>query len=311
MPGKDDPDADVRRSMKVYRDFDQAQLDAQYNCRAMVPDTDAHVAEWTSLSRRAAADLKCRLDVAYGPTAAERLDIFPATGRSAPVLVFIHGGYWRAMDKVVHRFPALGFVPRGVALVTINYALAPSVRMDEIVRQARSAMAWVWRNATTFGGDPARVHVCGHSAGGHLSAMMLATDWPAFAPDLPPDLVKGGCPISGLYDLEPIRHTYLNADVRLDAAEVARNSPVRLAPRGAIWMAVTCGGLESAEFHRLQRELVAAWRRTGLAVTEVGSPRMHHFNVVTQLARPESPLAAAILRGILDGARTRGSSTSQ
>jgi arylformamidase len=267
----------------------------------MVPDTDAHVAEWTRLSRQAVSKFDGRLDVAYGPTAGERLDIFPAAAEGAPILVFIHGGYWRAMDKEVHRFPALGFVPKGVAVVSINYALAPSVRMDEIVRQARSAMAWVYRNARTFGADPARVHVCGHSAGGHLTAMMLATNWPGFAPDLPRDLVKGGCPISGLYDLEPIRHTYLNADVRLDAAEAARNSPVRLAPCGARWMVVTAGGLESAEFHRLQRELVAAWRPGGLVIREVESPGMHHFNVVTELARTDSPLVAVVASGILHG----------
>jgi arylformamidase len=285
--------------MKVYRDFDQTQLDGQYNCRAMVPDSDAHVAEWTRLSRDAAAQLECRLDLAYGPAPAEKLDIFPAASKPSPVLVFIHGGYWRAMDKDVHRFPALGFVRSGVSVVTINYALAPSVRMDEIVRQVRSAIAWVYRHARDFGGDPARIHVSGHSAGGHLTGMMLATDWPVFAPGLPADVIKGGCPISGLYDLEPIRHTYLNADVRLDAVEAARNSPLRLRPRGARWMAITAGGSESAEFHRLQRELVGAWRPAGLAVTEVNSPGMHHFNVVTQLARADSPLAAAVLRGIL------------
>ncbi len=284
--------------MKIYREFDQSQLDAQYNCRAMVPDTEAHVAGWADLSRQAVSQLENRLDVAYGPTPAEKLDIFPAASASAPVLVFVHGGYWRSMDKDVHRFPALGLVRSGVAVVTINYALAPMVRMDEIVRQVRSAIAWVYRHARDFGADPARVHVAGHSAGGHLTAMMLATDWPAFASDLPADLVKGGCPISGLYDLEPIRLTYLNADVRLDAAEAARNSPSRLRPHGARWMAITAGSLESTEFHRLQRELVAAWRPAGLSITEVGSPGMHHFNVVTQLAHPDSPLAAAVLRRI-------------
>jgi arylformamidase len=266
----------------------------------MVADTEAHIAEWTTLSREAVARLDCRLDVAYGPTPAERLDIFPARNvrGPAPILVFIHGGYWRAMDKDVHRFPALGFAPHGVALATVNYALAPGVSMDEIVRQCRSAVAWVYRHSATFGADAGRVHVSGHSAGGHLTAMMLATDWPAFAPDLPADLVKGGCPISGLYDLEPIRHTYLNADVRLDADMAARNSPVRLRPRGAGWMVVTAGSLESAEFHRLQKELVAAWRPAGLRVTEVDSPGMHHFNVVTQLARADSRLGAALLGAI-------------
>jgi arylformamidase len=285
--------------MAIYREYDQAALDAQYNCREMVPDFDDQIAQWVSQSKLAQTELSADLDVAYGPHDAERLDIYPAAEKNAPIMVFIHGGYWRAMDKVEHAFPALGFVPAGITLISINYALAPSVRLTEIVRQCRAAMIWVYRNAPFFDGDRSRIHVSGHSAGGHLTAMMLATDWAGLAPDMPVDLVKGGCPISGLYDLEPIRLTYLNADVRLDAGEAAENSPVSLEPRGAQWMVITAGGLESAEFHRQQSGLVDKWRIAGLDTETINSPGKHHFNVVTQLSEPESPLFSAIRSRIL------------
>jgi arylformamidase len=285
--------------MAVYREFDQAALDAQYNCRGMVPDFDDQIAYWISQSELAQQKLNPDLEIAYGPDDSDRLDIYPAADPDAPIMVFIHGGYWRAQDKREHAFPALGFVPAGITLISINYALAPAVRLTDIVRQCRAALVWVHRNASSFGGDRSRIHVCGHSAGGHLTAMMLATDWTDQASGLPADMVKGGCPISGLYDLEPIRLSYLNADLHLDQPEAAAISPVLAEPRGANWMIVTAGGLESAEFHRQQSGLVDKWRASGLAIEIVESPGMHHFNVVLQLGDPGSPLLSAVCSRIL------------
>lgn len=284
----------------VYREFDQEALDAQYNCRGMVPDFEDHMTRWIALAKQAFDSFETRPDLAYGPRPAEKLDLFLPEGPGPhPLMIFIHGGYWRAMDKDVHAFPALSFVPDGIALASINYTLAPEADMDEIVRECRAAVAWCAENAAELNIDAGRIHVSGHSAGGHLTAMMLATDWPGFAPGLAADLVKSGVPISGLYDLEPIRRTYLNEDVRLTEDLAARNSPVRLTPNGPGSMVIAAGGIESGEFHRLQSELVAAWRPHIPDIAEIPMPGLHHFNVVTALGEADSPLYRAARARIL------------
>ena len=210
----------------IYRGYDRAALDAQYNNRARIPEYVDHFERWLAWSAETRAALSGARDVAYGALPVETLDIFPAEEPDAPILIMIHGGYWYSLDKHHDSFVAEGCRPYGVATVVINYGLAPDYRMDEIVRQNRAAGAWVWRNAASFGGDPSRIHALGQSAGGHLAAMLLATDWPAFGADLPADLVKSAVSISGIYDLEPIRLCYLNDKVGMDEAEARRNSPV-------------------------------------------------------------------------------------
>ena len=181
-------------------------------------------AGWTGATETRAA-LPGGRDVAYGDLPVETLDIFPAERHDAPILIMIHGGYWYSLDKHHDSFVAEGCRPHGVATVVINYGLAPDYRMDEIVRQNRAAAAWVWRNAASIGGDPRRIHALGQSAGGHLAAMLLATDWPAFGSGLPADLVKSAVSISGIYDLEPIRLCYLNDKVGMDADGGAAEQP--------------------------------------------------------------------------------------
>jgi arylformamidase len=281
----------------IWRQYDRTGLDAQYNLRAAVPSFQQHYDRWQAWSARVRAALPCRLDVAYGPAPLETLDLFPAAAANRPIHVFIHGGYWHRMDKSDFDFIAEGFAPQGVNAAIINYPLAPQVDMDAIVASVRRALAWLWRNARTFGGDPARIHVSGHSAGGHLTAMMLLTDWPAFGADLPADLVKGGVAISGIYELEPIRLCYLDEMVRLDPDKVARNSPQRLlaAARAASPLALCVGGDETAEFHRQQADFAAAWGARGFARQIVSAPGLHHFNVVDELALAGRPLNRAAL----------------
>ena len=211
---------------KVFRHYDQQALDREYNNRAKVSDHGAWLARYPRESEATRAALPVRLDVAYGAHPGETLDIFPASGPTpAPIQIFIHGGYWQWLDKGDFSFVARAFRPAGVAVVVINYGLIPSVTMDELVGQCRAAVAWTHRHAASFGGDPGRIHVSGHSAGGHLVAMLMATDWKIFG--VPAHVIKGGTGISGLYDLEPIRLCYLNDVMKLSPADARRNSPVR------------------------------------------------------------------------------------
>ena len=189
--------------------------EAGYNLRLRHPNFEDYFVVWEAESVRVREAFPCTLDVRYGAGPNMTADLFPAPAAGAPIQVFIHGGYWRAMDKDVHSFPAEGFVAAGGAAVSLNYALAPAVTLDTIVEQCRTAIEWVADNAGRLNGDPDRIFVSGHSAGGHLTAMMLCTDWAARG--RPADLVKGGTPISGIFDLAPIMETSINDDVRLDA----------------------------------------------------------------------------------------------
>ena len=281
----------------IYRDYDQDALDLQYNARAAVPDHAPLIEAWTSDSVRARQDLPCRLDVAFGPSPTEILDIFPAdpatASGAAPVQVFFHGGYWRAFHKDDFSFVARAFAAKGAVVVVVNYALIPTVDMDELVRQCRAALAWVHRNAASFGGDAGRLFVSGHSAGGHLVATMLDTDWPAFD-GLPGDIVKGGFSVSGLFDLEPIRLSFLNEELSLSADDVARHSPLRLEPRVAAPLVLAVGGGEGEEFHRHGSELAAAWGAKGWDCRVMEMAGLNHFSILEGLRDPESALAQAI-----------------
>ena len=189
--------------------------------------------------------------------------------------------------------------PRGSSLlgahtVVVNYALAPQVTMDEIVRQNRAALAWVWRNAHEFGGDPDRIFVSGHSAGGHLTAMVLSADWTEFGDDLPDDLVKGGCAISGLYDLEPIRLTYLNDALHLDAETAARNSPILHPPNRKAPIIVAVGSDEPDEYHRQADEFISALGGHNVPCQRFVGSGLNHYSIIDQFMRPDTAVSLAV-----------------
>ena len=264
-----------------------AWYDAQYNNRARIPEHPAILQAWADHSARARAALHGVLDVAYGADASERLDIFPAARPNAPVLVFVHGGYWRALDKRDQSFIAPPFVEAGAMVVLPNYALCPAVSVEQIVLQMVRALEWVWRHAAEHGGDPSRIVVAGHSAGGHLAAMLLACDWPAVAPDLPPQLVGAALAISGLFDLEPLRHApFLAADLGLTEASARRLSPALMAPpRGKLVGLV--GADESPEFLRQTASIARAWGSAVVLATEKVAGR-NHMSVLGTFADPAS-----------------------
>ncbi len=281
--------------MTQYRNFGAAELDAQYNARATTPNVLDILAQYAEQSARARAALPCELDVAYGDHPDEALDIFPAARPGAPVFVFIHGGYWRALNKSDSSNMAPTFTQAGATVVAVNYSLAPGASLDTIVDQCRRALAWIHRNIARHNGDARRIHVCGSSAGGHLVGMMLADGWHAEY-GVPQDVVAGAIPLSGLFDLAPIPLTHINAWMKLSDADARRNSPMMHLPMQGCPMIVSYGETETAEFKRQTDDYLAAWRARGFPGTYVPMPGTNHFDLVLTLNDAASPLTRAILR---------------
>lgn len=271
-----------------------AAYEAEYNLRARHADADTHIARWSAESAGARTRLVGAFDERYGEGDKATLDFFPARQPGAPVLVFIHGGYWRRMDKADHSFVAAVPVGAGAAVAVINYDLCPSVTVETIVAQCRAAIAWVHRNAAGFNGDPARIYVSGHSAGGHLTAMTVATEWKAQG--LPADLIKGALPISGIFDLHPIRRTSINDDTRLDQAAADRLSPIYLKPAVLPPLVAAVGAGETFAFIEQNRAFADRWRHWGGKLETLEVAGVHHFDVILELARAESGLSRALLR---------------
>jgi arylformamidase len=273
---------------------DPAWLDAQYDNRARVPGHAGVLERWARASALARERTSRRLDVRYGAGPNETLDVFPAPRANAPVLVFFHGGYWRALDKADHSFVAPAFVD-GALVVVPNYALCPSVTVETIALQAARALAWTWRHAALYGGDAARIVVAGHSAGGQLAAMLLACDGTRLAPDLPRRMTARALAISGVFDLEPLRHApFVQGDLRLTRDAVARTSPARFAAPDGARLHVFVGADESEEFLRQSALIRERWGAQAVPVCERVAGT-NHFTVLHELAAPGSALHRSAL----------------
>ncbi len=274
---------------------DAAALTREYNNRELVPEHPQFLARWTERSAAARRTMSARLDLRYGPGEGETLDLFPARKGDGTCMMFIHGGYWRALDKSDFSFLAPPWVEAGVSLAVVNYDLCPKVSMEEIVRQMLRASRWLWLHAEEYGMDQDRLYVAGHSAGGHLTAMLMAALYPAFDARLPKNLWKGGLAISGLYDLRPMLLVdFLQPDLRLDEESALRLSPAFLPPATRAPVMTAVGGSESREFHRQNAVLGERWN--AVLAADIPMPGRHHFSVMDALAEPESALSQGARR---------------
>jgi arylformamidase len=267
-------------------------LETEYSPRITIPDHAQIFARWARAAEDYRAEMlkagKAELGIIYGDTARQFIDLFlPAAGESAPLAMFIHGGYWRAMDPSFHSHMARGLNQRGFAVAVVGYDLCPIVTIADIIEQVQRACASLWQRFNR------RMLVCGHSAGGHLTAAMVATDWQKLWPKVPSDLVPAGYAISGVFDLRPLTKTSMNQDFRLDDAEAERISPIlwTMPPDRALDAAV--GDLESSEFKRQSRAMADAWGKAK-AETRYAEMPGNHFTVIDALADPNNAMVARI-----------------
>ena len=266
-----------------------------YNNRAAVPDHAVWLARFTASSAEARAALAPKLDVRFGPGPKETLDLFLPAAPAKGTFLFLHGGYWRMLDKSDFSFVAPPLVARGYAVAIANYDLCPDVSMATIVEESRRAIAWLAREGAAHGANPDRIVVGGHSAGGHLAAMLFMTDWAALG--IMRDPIAGAVSLSGVHDLAPMVQFSFNADFKLDAAEAARLSPVLMTPRSRVPLVLAVGADETSEFIRQTRILWDAWpaNRPPGARAPLIIPGRHHFSGVFDYADPDSELTQATL----------------
>ena len=276
----------------LYREFEtQAQIDAQYNPSLQLAADDNPMLHYARTAERARAQLHGVLDIHFGPTLAETLDIFPASQPNATVFIFLHGGYWRALSSKDFTGIALGLHAQGITTVVVNYALCPVATIDEIVRQCRAACAWVFRHIAEHGGNPLRVAIGGHSAGGHLTAMCLQTPWERDY-GLPQDPFAAAVLVSGLYDLAPLRYSYLQPMIQLDEGTIARNSPVLGARPCTTPVWITWGGAETSEFARQSQVFHNTWLAQGNRALLEAQPGANHFTAIHGFEEAGSPLCS-------------------
>jgi len=268
-------------------------VEKEYNNRALVPDHAAYFERWARDSEFVRQTRPCVLDLPYGPDARQRIDLFPVAN-AVGTLVFIHGGYWRSLDKSMHAWPAATWTASGVNFATINYRLCPDVRIDDIVDDAVAATNWLFAHAPGHGVPMDRVVVAGHSAGGHLAAALCAQPLARYAFDA--TRIVGVVPISGVFDFAPLRLFGFNSDFRLDEAAVQRLTLLDKVPTVAAPFVVAAGADESSEFRRQSRALADAWRRNVRQL--MLAPGRNHFSIVEAFAERGQPLFEAA-RGLL------------
>jgi arylformamidase len=279
----------------VFLSYDQAELDALYNQDLWAPNVQQVRARWASNSAAARARLGPPLHVAYGPSAIETLDIYRTSRPDAPIHVFIHGGAWQRGSAADSAFAAELVTRAGAHFVVPDFARVQDVggSLLEMARQVRRAVAWTYRNASSFAGDARRLYISGHSSGAHLAAIALTTDWTADG--LPRDLLKGGVCCSGIFDLKAPRLSSRREYVAFDDATEDALSPIRHVADLRAPVAIACGSLDNVEFQRQSRAFVDALSERGHAVQHVVGDQYTHFELVETMASPYGVVGRLVL----------------
>jgi len=263
-------------------------LEHGYDVRLLRVDFAQLTTAWAERSAALRKNATVKIDRQYGPGEKDLMDLFLCGEKDAPLFVFIHGGYWQRGDKSMYSFAAEAFLQTGVDVAIIGYELCPSATMTSMSEKIRSALVWLWRDGEAEGISKDRINVSGHSAGGHLTGMALATDWSAIDSELPGNLIKTGIPISGLYQLDPLRQTTISDALHLDDAETYALSPHFLEPSTTAPILVTLGGGETAQFHWQTDEFVKQWSAYDAPIEKYAEPDVDHFDVVNHLSREDS-----------------------
>jgi arylformamidase len=291
-----------KKAMSHWKNYTPEELERQYDNRAAVPDHPEIFGEWDRRSSTVSEQGSGGRDLAYGPHPRQTLDIFVPDGLSnnlagpPPLHVFLHGGYWQAMSKESSGFVAEGLVQAGVAVAVVNYRLSPEVSIKDIIEDVRNALAWLYVNGTSHGVDGTKIQVSGHSAGGHLVAMLWATDWSLHPAGIPSGILHSGIAISGLFELEPLVTTRVNNALGLDVSGARTLSPARVEPRSYAPLLLAVGEAESKEYHRQSELMYEAWGAAGVPVRLAVLDGHNHFSILDELASGEGTLCRAALQ---------------
>ena len=283
--------------MNLYKGMDATTLEAEYNlvkCRGE-NDFVSLIDRWLKRSAALRERSGALLDIAYGEGEREKLDYFYSGNPKGPMLLYIHGGYWQRGDKSIYSFISEAFIKQGVSVAVINYDLTPSVRMGQIPPQIRKAIACCYHNANELKFDRDQLHLSGHSAGGHLTAMMLATDWKSFDSQLPTDLIRSGLLISGIFELEPIVRTSLNEGPKMDVAEAIAESPMFIPQLSNAPQLVVYGGGETTELQRQSTDYANQFRTVDRTIELYEVPNDDHFDELERLAEVDSEFFQKVL----------------
>jgi len=284
----------VRENDQGWRKWPLARIEREYSPSTCVPSIEPFLAEWDARSRNAEQMLACRKDLQWGKDPDETLDFFPAASGGAPLLVFIHGGYWQEHSKNESLFAAPDSVENGVAFAAINYTLAPRAGVEKIVDQCRRAVAWLYERADELEFDRAGIFVSGNSAGAHLAAMMLSRGWQKTV-GLAEDAIAGAVLLSGIYDLEPLVGTYIDAPLHLTSSAAVGLSPLYLPLGQPVPAIVAWGENETGEFKRQSRNYAGRLEAAGFPVSALEIPNVNHFDIVFDLADRATVLGRATL----------------